>query len=278
MLYQNISIGDTVTNDKIIEVFKCGNMGGMRRSHTTNTLVIISDYTKKLYEDKWFGDELHYTGMGKNGDQSLTFQQNKTLAESSSSGVETHLFEVLIPKQYIYRGRVKLCKQPYKETQPGEDNKDREVWIFPLKLEDSTEILDNDILIKHHELKQKQAKKLSDEELRKRVQQNNSQNINSRATKSTTYIRDVHVIEYTKRRANGACQLCSSPAPFTDKEGNPFLECHHIEWLSTGGLDAIDNTVALCPNCHRKMHILNLEADKKTLKEAITRTIGAVEV
>ncbi|WP_296863638.1 HNH endonuclease [Thermosyntropha sp.] len=29
----------------------------------------------------------------------------------------------------------------------------------------------------------------------------------------------------------------------------------HIEWLSRGGTDTIDNTVALCPNCHRKMHV-----------------------
>lgn len=50
-------------------------MGGMRRSTTTGTLVIISDHTKGLYDDKWYGDELHYTGMGKNGDQIITGNQ-----------------------------------------------------------------------------------------------------------------------------------------------------------------------------------------------------------
>lgn len=40
-------------------------MGGMRRSKTTNTLVIVSDYTKGIYHDKWIGGVLHYTGMGK---------------------------------------------------------------------------------------------------------------------------------------------------------------------------------------------------------------------
>ncbi len=64
----SFSIGDTVTNEDIRLAFQCGNMGGMRRSHKTNTLVIISDHTKGLYEDKWIGDELHYTGMGKSGD------------------------------------------------------------------------------------------------------------------------------------------------------------------------------------------------------------------
>ena len=40
-------------------------MGGMRRSKTTGTLVIISDHTKGLYDDKWYGHELHCIGMGK---------------------------------------------------------------------------------------------------------------------------------------------------------------------------------------------------------------------
>jgi 5-methylcytosine-specific restriction protein A len=43
------------------------------------------------------------------------------------------------------------------------------------------------------------------------------------------------------------------------------LETHHIKWLSKDGEDCIENTVALCPNCHRKMHILDLGDDRKQL-------------
>lgn len=88
------AVGDTVTHPEICTAFQCGNMGGMRRSKRTNTLIIISDHTKSLYDDKWYGDTLHYTGMGKTGDQTLT-SQNRTLAESDHNGVEVHLFEVL---------------------------------------------------------------------------------------------------------------------------------------------------------------------------------------
>ena len=52
----SFSINSVVRNSDIVKEFKCGNMGGMRRSRQTNTLVIISDYTKGLYEDKWQGD------------------------------------------------------------------------------------------------------------------------------------------------------------------------------------------------------------------------------
>lgn len=79
--------------------------------------------------------------------------------------------------------------------------------------------------------------------------------------------RDPYIAEYAKRRANGMCQLCMKPAPFNKANGNPYLESHHIIWLSEGGEDSIENTVALCPNCHRKMHIVNLPEDVQRLKE-----------
>lgn len=48
MFNPGLEIGQILKNSEIVETFKCGNMGGMRRSKTTNTLVIVSDYTKGL--------------------------------------------------------------------------------------------------------------------------------------------------------------------------------------------------------------------------------------
>lgn len=88
--------------------------------------------------------------------------------------------------------------------------------------------------------------------------------------RAKVYHRDPSIAAYVKKRADGHCQLCGSSAPFIDKNGDPYLECHHIEWLSNGGIDSIDNCVALCPNCHRKMHILNSDADIQLLKKRIS--------
>ena len=68
-------IGQEITNEQLYTAFSCGNMGGMRRSKTNNCLVLISDHTKSFYDDKWYGNELHYTGMGKKGDQVLEGNQ-----------------------------------------------------------------------------------------------------------------------------------------------------------------------------------------------------------
>ena len=79
--------------------------------------------------------------------------------------------------------------------------------------------------------------------------------------------RSALVSSYVKERAGGVCQLCGNPAPFYTRNGDPYLECHHIIWIAKGGADEPSNAVALCPNCHRKMHTLDETADVERLKE-----------
>lgn len=86
---------------------------------------------------------------------------------------------------------------------------------------------------------------------------------------TNNYYRDPYIARFAKKIARGTCQLCKKPAPFLTIDGEPYLESHHIEWLSDGGKDTIDNVIALCPNCHRKMHALNLYEDKLVLIERV---------
>lgn len=135
-----LKIGQILKNADVVDTFKCGNMGGMRRSRTTNTLVIVSDYTKGIYHDKWISGVLHYTGMGKSGDQDINWAQNATLAACGHNGVDVHLFEVIDAGEYIYCGRIALVDKPYTEEQPGEDGFPRKVWMFPIR-----PVPDNDV-------------------------------------------------------------------------------------------------------------------------------------
>ena len=86
-----------------------------------------------------------------------------------------------------------------------------------------------------------------------------------RTVSTKQHDRSPWISEHIKRKAKGVCQLCIQKAPFLNKKGVPYLETHHIIWLSKGGEDSIQNTVALCPNCHRKMHILNNKSDRDIL-------------
>ncbi len=71
---------------------------------------------------------------------------------------------------------------------------------------------------------------------------------------SSQYYRSTPVKEYAKARANGMCECCVEPAPFKDKEGEPYLEVHHVDELGDGGADRPDRVVAVCPTCHMRIH------------------------
>lgn len=266
--------GSELTNAELSETFKVGNMGGMRRSHATNSLVIVSDPFKGLYLDRWIDGVLHYTGMGKSGGQSLTFSQNRTLAESSANGVDVHLFEVHIPKVYSYVGQVELTSEPYQDMQNGDDGKNRKVWVFPVApISGATTPISIEALKAEEEIQAKRARALSAEALKAKAMQTGSVNVGVRSAVTQQYQRNPWVAEYARRRAAGHCELCTEPAPFKKKSGEPFLEVHHIEWLAKGGADTIENTVALCPNCHRKMHVAQAPTDLQQLQSVAVQDV-----
>jgi 5-methylcytosine-specific restriction protein A len=263
-----IKPGDTIDNDTLRAIFKCSSQGGMRRSLRTNSLVLISDHTKSAYEDKWIGKIFHYTGMGLIGEQSLSFHQNKTLVESKENGVNLYLFEVFEEGHYLYIGEVELVDNPYRSRQPDSEKNIRDVYIFPLKLKGRKHppLLKKELIETKEEIVRKKAHKLPLAELEFQAKYSYKEG-GKREVVTEVYERDPIVSEYAKRKADGICQLCNKPAPFRNIDGEPYLETHHIDWLSNDGKDIIENTVALCPNCHKKMHVLNLPADVAVLKK-----------
>lgn len=74
------------------------------------------------------------------------------------------------------------------------------------------------------------------------------------ARESSAFVRDPNVIGWVLNIAKGICELCDHPAPFRRKDGEPYLEVHHLRQLAEGGPDQVDNALALCPNCHRHFH------------------------
>lgn len=108
-------------------------------------------------------------------------------------------------------------------------------------------------------LEEVKAKQLSSRSLAEQV----AKEVPQKAQKSETlvYYRSPYIKEMVKQFADGRCQMCGGSAPFYDKDDNPYLEEHHVKRLADGGSDTIDNVVAICPNCHRKVHVLNDEKD-----------------
>ena len=260
MKLNELIVGSKYTNSDICNVFLCSPQGGMRRSKRTNTLVLIADHIKSIYDDRWLDDKLYYTGMGSEGNQTLKGNQNITLYDSNTNGVGVHLFEVFKKKIYTYIGKVQLADKPFQEKQDDASGRLRRVWVFPLQL------IDEAIPVTRVELERvfkdefKESRQLTLEELKDRANKT-AKHPGSREATSRVYQRSPYVVDFTLRRANGTCELCEQLAPFNKPSGEPYLEVHHIHHLADGGEDAIENAVALCPNCHRMIHSLKRKSD-----------------
>ena len=94
-------------------------------------LVLTTAFDGSTHHDRWVGDTFFYKGMGLHGDQSLSFAQNRTLADSTRTGIPVFLFEKLRADAYRFVGRVHLVGAPRPETQLDVDDRERTVWVFP---------------------------------------------------------------------------------------------------------------------------------------------------
>lgn len=261
----DIEAGQTITNDQLVTAFHVGNAGGMRWSSALGALVIIADHTKSLYDDRWDNDVLFYTGMGRLGDQQLT-GQNQRLANHNVALTPVHLFEVFKQNHYEYRGRVEVAAPVQDARQLDDNGEDRKVFVFPLKLAGSTAVS----LPKAGEInqmarqRQQSMRRKSIEELLALAAVSDTGTPGKRSVMTIQYQRNDAITVLVKRLAEGICDLCVEPAPFQTAEG-PYLECHHVQRLADEGPDTMTNVVALCPNCHRRMHFAGSAVDKHKL-------------
>uniref|UniRef100_UPI00406C29CB HNH endonuclease n=1 Tax=Sphingomonas sp. NY01 TaxID=2968057 RepID=UPI00406C29CB len=90
----------------------------------------------------------------------------------------------------------------------------------------------------------------------------------------TVFERSRDVRDYVLQRANGACEGCGQPAPFTTASGRPYLEAHHIRRLSDGGPDDIRYVAGICPNCHRRAHF---STDRDAFNSELALTVQRLE-
>lgn len=238
---------------------------GVRWSEPTT---ISASYFLRLLQE---GSSAKARGFGKGNDKENDESSNEMNCYYTSLLDHAALWK-------LKSGQVICTAMPYGDKQIIIDHFNQMVKQFSYPTTIRLQFLDDTyrfrsngdylIMISNDEVKLKESIS-EDLDLRsKAIQHSNSGQL--RAQTTSTYVRDRYVSDYAKQCAHGVCQLCGMPAPFNDQEGKPYLESHHVIWLSNGGEDSIGNTVALCPNCHRKMHILNLESDVKKLLQALS--------
>lgn len=255
-----LQIGDKLTFSELRSIFQCGNAGGMLTTRKYQTLVIISDHTKGMYDDEWKNSVLHYTGMGQEGDQILQGNANKVLYESKTNGFTVHLFEVFIRKVYVYQGIVKLVDDPYQTEQLDIHGNMRKVWVFPIQPIQNSQAeemaADEKLLDKVADLSEEDIKRIDFEfsgvpkEKGTPITRNNIR-IYPRSSKTA-----MNVLVCAKF----LCEVdCSHPSFIRKKNNQNYVEPHHLVPMQYSNqfevsLDVEENIVSLCSNCHNQLH------------------------
>lgn len=195
---------------------------------------IIEKY--KAYIQAWV-DDICYVGISGGG--SYLSMAREILEEIESQLMkQPDFFEEELKEEYVEDIVSLLC-----------------AWFdVPSKLANMEKGIEETKYLQKFEQKVKRVKALS------RCEQNEKLRIGEKHPKQITvtrkdYTRSAVVVAKVLERANGMCERCGAPAPFMRaSDGTPYLEVHHKVRLADGGEDTIENTIAVCPNCHRELH------------------------
>lgn len=196
-------------------------------------------YSDGFQEDGSF----KYTGEGQEGDMTMD-KGNAALRDHREDGKNLYLFaDTEYPWIATYRGEYQY-EDYHWETLPDKNDNLRDAIRFTLtpvggrtiSIDESPDKLS---LADLFEAAKKSAPKRS---------------TNGNTSSGRSYVRSEVVKEFALQVADGICMGCESPAPFEDSHGEPYLEVHHLHNRSDGGPDDPENVIAICPNCHRRVH------------------------
>lgn len=161
------------------------------------------------------------------------------------------------------------CIGYHEEQKPDRNGNNRKALVFELVA------IENASILKYgHEISEeisKVSESLSLEELFAKATDGVPARSTVKERKTNYYQRCEYVRLYALRKAKGKCQGCSKEAPFRNKKGEPYLEVHHIKRLSDGGPDDPRWVIALCPNCHSRIHN---GSDGKEFNDTLKNLVG----
>lgn len=259
--------------EEIHAVFGGQSQGGISTpSKHAMVLVFTSDTGENYgYQDQFRPDGIFwYTGEGQVGDMKM-LRGNAALRDHQETGKQLHLFEYVKKAHVRYLGEAQ-CLGHHFEERPDREGNTRNAIIFHLALLPGAVDEVNEPQGSYGGAS-KPTRKLSLSELRKLALQGVSENASKEQVAQSTAVRSEAIRLYALKRSGGICEGCSAPAPFQGKEG-PFLEVHHLHRLSDGGPDHPANVIALCPNCHRRVHF---GTDGTTYNEQLVQLVRDLE-
>jgi len=244
--------GKEYKRSEIHDIFGGNRQRGISVSKDNPVIFIFSGKSgvNYGYEDGWQDETIfYYTGEGQVGDQDFK-EGNKALRDHLVNGKNLLLFEKSEKSGFYEFINQFNCTGYHIKQGPDKNGQTRMIIKFELQVVDSPKS-ENDTDEFVDEINNKTL-----DELRQLALNtvNTTQKANLQLRKVIVRIRAAAIKRYALLRANGICESCNKPAPFVTVSDSHFLEVHHLNKLSDGGLDHPINVAAVCPNCHRRVH------------------------
>jgi 5-methylcytosine-specific restriction enzyme A len=194
-----------------------------------------------------------YTGEGQRGDMEF-MRGNKAIRDHALNGKDLLLFEAT-KRKGLYRFKGSFACAGYDDSQTGPDTDGSIRKLIRFQLVPLSAISEADVTPDEKNTGEQQRME-GISKLRKKAYDAGSVQATKdvAVSKRSLYRRSLAVKNYVLVRANGICECCKKPAPFKKRNGEPYLEPHHIRQLSDDGLDSPAWVAAICPTCHREIH------------------------
>lgn len=227
------------------------------------------------YADEFQPDgSFWYTGEGQKGDMQM-ISGNRAIRDHAVDGKTIHLFEQAERAHVRYVGEATYLGD-HREQRPDVNDNPRQAIIFELAVTapmDGHE-LDEAATTPAENINRRQLWSRPLDEIRQRAVQQASATATEQVRRVITYQRSEAVRVYVLRRADGVCEGCRQPAPFTTRDGRPYLEPRHIHRVADGGPDEPRWVAGICPNCHREAHY---GVDGEALNTQLAGYLGEIE-
>jgi 5-methylcytosine-specific restriction enzyme A len=207
---------------------------------------------KHGYQDYWEDGVFNYYGEGQTGDMKM-LRGNRAILQHEVEGKVIHLFRIVRKGWVRYECEATYLTHAERAGEDGEGNP-RRALVFQLAVDRRAPETKRvpDLRAKKGPTRNR-LWKMSLAKLEALAESGGS---DSQTTTRTQKVRkrSEAVKILVRRRADGVCEGCGSPAPFQDRTGRPYLEAHHIYQRADDGPDDPATVIALCPNCHRRVH------------------------
>ena len=240
-----LELGGVYRRSQLNDRFGGNRMSGIVPSKKEPVVLLFhtEEPSQQFYQDGFDANGLYwYSGEGAKGDMEWT-AANKAVRDHMAERRDLMLFERVQRKDGLWRfaSLMRYFDHQLQDRADREGNL-REAIVFALLTDSASrpEYIPTTFSLAESK---RAISELSD-----------SQGLKLAEQIKRIFRRSAFVAAYAKARADGICEACLRPAPFSTKSGEPFLEVHHIDRLADGGADRCDQVAAICPNCHRRCH------------------------